>query len=110
MKIAGILKRILIDLFLFALLFLLPWWLWLIFAAVSVFIIDRQYEIIVLGFIADAAYGAPSSNFFGSMGKSTQNLFLADGFEFRFIFIIGTFVLLVTSMILKPRLRFYNKM
>ncbi len=85
------LLRIGADILLVAGLFLFPWWVWLVLAFASVATIDRHYELVVLGVLADAAYRGGSS--------------LMGG---HFFFLAATTFFVVISVILKPRLKFYT--
>ena len=81
--------RIVVGLVLLAAIFIVPWWLWIALCIVSVAFVHQQYEIIVLGFLADAASGSGG-------GSGTQ-----------FFFFGSALVLVALSIILKPRLSFF---
>ncbi len=85
--------RIALDVVLLVAIFILPWWLWLVCAAVSVFVINRQYEIIPIAFLADAAYTG---------GRVTEG-------DFGFFFLASVAVLLIIAILLRPRLNLYDK-
>lgn len=93
--------RILSSLILLIALFLVPWWLWLILCAISAFVFPYQYELLVLGFIADSAYGIPGS-------AQTSGIFSMLTSQFLFLSIIT--VLLIVAIILKPQIKFYTKL
>lgn len=82
--------RIVVDIALLLAVFILPWWFWLVCVAVSVFIIDRQYEIIGIAFLADAAYSA-------------------GAVDFKILFLGLSAALLIISILLRPRLNIYDK-
>lgn len=82
--------RIVIDIILLLAVFILPWWLWLVCVALSVFIINRQYEVIGIAFLADAAYSA------GTV-------------DFKILFLGVSTALLIISILLRPRLNIYDK-
>lgn len=83
--------RITCDIGLLLILFLLPWWLFLLACIAAVLFINRHYELIGLGFLADAAYAG------GTGGAGTH-----------FFFFATTTALVLLSIILKPRLMFYS--
>lgn len=83
--------RIVVDLLLLSAIFIVPWWLWCVFCLVAVAFIDHHYEIIVIGFLADAALGS-------GMGGASTNFF----------FFATTLVLVALSIVLKPRLAFFS--
>lgn len=81
--------RIVVDLVLLAAIFIVPWWLWIMLCIVSAAFIDQHYEIVVIGFLADAASGSG-----GASGT-------------QFFFFGSALVLVALSIILKPRLSFF---
>lgn len=82
--------RIVVGLVLLAAIFIVPWWLWIALCIVSVAFVHQQYEIIILGFLADAASGS-------GVGAS----------DTHFFFFGSALVLVALSIILKPRLSFF---
>lgn len=99
----GLTFRIALDIVLFIAVFILPWWLWLICVAFSVFVINHQYEIILLAFLADAAYGGGQASKIGGLvtGGYLEN--------FKFFFLASVTALLIVAILLRPRLNFHDK-
>lgn len=87
----NIFPRIIFDAILFIGVFVLPWWLWLVLVVISVFLINFQYEVIFFGFLADSVFGG------GVIGSG-----------FHFMFLGSTIFILLVSIFLKPRLKFYE--
>ena len=83
--------RIAADIALVLGLFLFPWWLWAFCALVSVAAINRHYELVIWGIVADAVYAGDSSFILG-----------------RFFFLGLSTLLVLLSIVLKPRLKFYT--
>lgn len=81
--------RCLADVVLVVGVFVLPWWLWIFLAIASVAFINRHYELVVCGILADAAYGGHLDN---------PHFFLSA----------ICVVLVGLSIVLKPRLKFYT--
>jgi len=52
-------RRILIDILLFAALFMMPFWLTALGALVCLFVFENFYEIIIVGIMLDGLYGTP---------------------------------------------------
>jgi len=86
-----IFPRIIFDIILFIGVFILPWWLWFILVVASIFLINFQYEVILFGFVADSVFGG------GIVGKN-----------FHFMFLGFVMFVLLLSLFLKPRLKFYE--
>lgn len=84
--------RILIDILIFCLIFILPWWLTVLLAAAFVFMYDRYAEILVVGFIIDSIYNVP----------------LGGYFHFEFVASLICLIVFVISFLVKRRLRFYS--
>jgi len=74
--------RIILDVIIFSVAFLFPWWIAVLLAIVALWYFD-YLEIIFLGAIIDALYG-------------------------HYWFTIATFLLFVLSVYIKPRLAFYH--
>jgi hypothetical protein len=84
--------RIIIDCVLLFLVFMTPWWVSMLIAAVCVFIFHIFYEIIILGLIIDSLYNMPVARF--------HNI--------QFVVTIGAIVLLLISVYIKGRVRYYD--
>jgi len=72
-------KRVIIDVAVLIVLFLLPWWASLLLIGVCMFFLSRWYEGIVFGFLVDAlsAGGDSFAGFGFMMTSSAALLFIA---------------------------------
>jgi len=87
------LKRIIFDILLFLSAIACPWWFTGIFSIVILYYFKSFNEVILLGIIMDILYGRLSAAFHWWDLKFT-------------IFFV---ILLLTSIFIKKRLKFYNK-
>lgn len=83
--------RIVSDIILVSAAMMFPWWIFIPLSIAAAFLIDRHYELVLIGFLADAAFGT------GAGGASAHFFFLA-----------ATVIIVLASIILKPRLMFYR--
>jgi hypothetical protein len=86
-------KHIILDLILFLVIILCPWWFGVILAVFLLFYLRFFYEIVLFGLMIDIYYGDFSSGF--------------NFFAYRFM--LSAIVLLLMSFYLKRRLKFYSK-
>ena len=84
-------RRIIVDLFIFFSIFLLPWWVSLLLALSASFYFSHFIEIIFIGGTLDALYGSGFSSF-----------------EFPYFFLLGTIVIFYGVQSLKKRLIMYE--
>lgn len=57
-------KRFIYTLWLFATIFLFPWWVVGIFACIGVILFDRFFEIIAVGILLDVLFGFPGNRWY----------------------------------------------
>lgn len=86
-------KRLIIDVFLFLGIFIFPWWFVFICAGCALFYFSSFYEILFLGIIVDSLYNAPIVAFL----------------HVEFVVTILAIILFIFSEVLKRRLRIYGR-
>ena len=84
-------KRIIVDAILMVLVFIFPWWVTFVIAAVLSFIFETFIEAAAVGLILDSLYGVPGNGLFG--------------FQYTLTAVMG--LLLLISRFLKSRMVFY---
>jgi hypothetical protein len=84
--------RIEIDIALFLLAILLPWWCSVVIAIIALFFFNGFVEAVILGIFLDSLYNAPVASFHG----------------FQFIATSITLICFLTAALVKTRLRFYS--
>lgn len=87
-----IISRIIADIVLLGLIFIVPWWFSIILIAAGIFIFSTFYEAFFLAVLLDGFYGASGISLYG------YNLF--------FTFCISAIFIL--AVLLKNRLKFYS--
>ena len=86
-------KHIILDILLFLFVVTCPWWVTVLFALVILYYLKSFNEIVLFGLLMDIYYGRFSPSFH------------VTDYKFTLLFLI----LLVSSLFIKKRLKFYNK-
>ena len=85
--------RISIDIILILIAFLAPWWVAFSIGIILLFVFRTYAELIVIGLIIDTFYNAPVDRFY----------------NIQFLLTIAAIILVIISIHLKARLRFFNQ-
>jgi hypothetical protein len=85
--------RIFIDIILIFLAFLAPWWLAFTIGIILLFVFRTYGELIIIGLIIDTFYNAPVDRFY----------------HIQFLLTLSAIFLVIISIHLKARLRFFNQ-
>jgi hypothetical protein len=87
------LKRIVFDILILISAIVCPWWFTALFSIAILYYLKTFNEIILFGLVMDILYGRVSANF--------------HFWDYRFTLFF--LILLLTSFIIKKRLKFYNR-
>lgn len=85
--------RIICDVIFFLLIFVSPWWQSVVLVAAGIFVFRNFYEALLFGVLLDSFHGVTGATFFG----------------LNSLFTIGFGLVIIISLLLKTRLRFYKE-